>query len=246
LSDFERTLTGLPAAQVRAAKIAFVADGLALYRAEQAWANRCRPPYWVQRLIPPLWYRGLLSRMTLLALAAAPVAVVVCNGCRLSTSPHRAHSPVSVVSFVQTGFTTGSSSLDCTRSVTAVTAPAPCGQHAKGSSSSASMWFGDRAMDPRMPRRPPRLLLLAGRRLERFAPPKRCRLTMGRLQLLFQLRQPRLEPQILRPQLGDQRRQFVVARLPRRHPPLQEADSERFPHSCQKRSLNGYDASPRS
>ncbi len=75
LSEFERSLAGLPAAEVRAAKIAFVADGLALYHEEQTWANRCRPPYWVQCLIPPLWpvlwYRGLLSRMTRQALAAA-------------------------------------------------------------------------------------------------------------------------------------------------------------------------------
>jgi hypothetical protein len=75
LPDFERTLTGQSAPDVRAAKIAFVADGLALYREEQAWADRCRPPYWVQCLIPPLWpvlwYRGQLSRMTRRALAAA-------------------------------------------------------------------------------------------------------------------------------------------------------------------------------
>lgn len=44
LAEFEGTLVGLDAMEARAAKVAFVADGLALYHNEQHWKRKCVPP----------------------------------------------------------------------------------------------------------------------------------------------------------------------------------------------------------
>jgi hypothetical protein len=75
LPEIERSMAGLTAAEVRAARIAFVADALSLFHDEQHWTQHCVPPYWVQCLIPPLWpvlwYRGKLSRMAQHAIATA-------------------------------------------------------------------------------------------------------------------------------------------------------------------------------
>ncbi|PQO45773.1 hypothetical protein [Blastopirellula marina] len=75
LPDFENSLVGLDAAEARAAKIAFVADGISLYHDEKHWKRKCVPAYWIQCLIPPLWpilwMRGAMSQGTLHVIAQA-------------------------------------------------------------------------------------------------------------------------------------------------------------------------------
>ena len=82
LGEFERSLDQLDPMEARKAKIAFVADGISLYKDEENWQQKCVPPYWLLCLIPPLWpvlwYRNGLSKMTLLAIASA------INRCRKS------------------------------------------------------------------------------------------------------------------------------------------------------------------
>ena len=75
LDDFERSIGDLSPAEKRAARVAFVSDGISLYEAETQWTRGLKPHrivwYIVPLAWPLLWYRSGLSKMTLSAISRA-------------------------------------------------------------------------------------------------------------------------------------------------------------------------------
>jgi len=80
IHEFERSLHSMDNAARRDEKVAFIMDGISLYRDEQDWKRQCQPSFWVLCLIPLFWpflaMRSAMSKSTQQVIAAA------INSCR--------------------------------------------------------------------------------------------------------------------------------------------------------------------